>query len=173
MTGKARGSMIEPLPRHEPIASPAARHPSVTIALGGPRTRFSLRTRTPAGLPRAMLTTAPFGDGTALCLGPDEWLLILPDASPAPMVEGVHALTDISHRNVAIEVDGPGAVALLQTGCALDLRRFPVGKATRTLFEGVEIILWRTGKARFHVETWRSFATHLWAVLDLAGGDLG
>ncbi|QXQ08428.1 sarcosine oxidase, gamma subunit [Sphingosinicellaceae bacterium] len=135
--------------------------------------RFSLRSRGADGLPAKVLSTAPFAGGTALCLGPDEWLLLLPDGSPPPDVAGVHALTDVGHRNVGIVVSGPSAATLLQTGCPLDLAvaAFPVGKATRTLYETVEIVLWRQAEDRFHVEVWRSFASYLWDALDLAAGD--
>jgi sarcosine oxidase subunit gamma len=146
----------------------------VTTAAASQLARYSLRTRTPDGLPAKVLSTAPFAGGTALCLGPDEWLLLLPEGAPPPAVAGVNALTDIGHRNVAIIVEGEHAASLLQTGCALDLAlaAFPVGKATRTLYETVEIVLWRQAEDRFHVEVWRSFASYLQAALDLAAGDI-
>jgi sarcosine oxidase subunit gamma len=36
---------------------------------------------------------------------------------------------------------------------------------TRTLFEKVEIVLWRTAPEIFQVEVWRSFAPHLTQLL--------
>lgn len=145
----------------------------VSIAAAPPATRYSLRTRTGEGLP-ALLASAPFAGGHALGLGPDEWLLILPDGAAPPAIEGVHALTDISHRNVALTVEGPRAAMLIQCGCALDLSlaAFPVGKATRTLHEGVEMVLWRTGEQSFRIEAWRSFMAHLHAALVLTTCDL-
>ncbi len=145
----------------------------VTIAWAPPAARYSLRTRTPAGLP-PILASAPFAEGHALGLGPDEWLLILPDGAPPPAVTGVHALTDIGHRNVALTVAGEQAAALIQGGCALDLTlaAFPVDKTTRTLYEDVEIVLWRTDAAAFRIETWRSFASHVHAALQLSADDL-
>lgn len=166
--------MAEALGRRGPLPEAPAVHGGVTLAAAPPVGRYSLRTRAPGGLPVRVLSSAPFGGGTALCLGPDEWLLLLPEGAPPPAIAGVHALTDIGHRQVALVVAGPASARLLQTGCALDLgaAAFPVGKATRTLYESVEIVLWRTGEARFHVEVWRSFAAYLWAALDLAAGDL-
>ncbi|WP_197277076.1 sarcosine oxidase subunit gamma [Sphingomonas profundi] len=157
----------------DPLPSAPVAHQGVTIAAALPAVRYSLRTRNPDGLP-AILVAAPFAGGNALGLGPDEWLLILPEGSPPPAIAGTHALTDISHRNVAFLVEGPKAAALIQCGVALDLspKAFPVGKATRTLHEGVEIIVWRTGEAAFRIETWRSFADHLFRALDLTAGDL-
>ncbi len=150
----------------------AAAHAGVTIAVAPSAARYSLRTRTPHGLP-AILASAHYAGGHALGLGPDEWLLILPDGAPPPAIDGVHALTDIGHRNIALTVAGPRAAALIQCGCALDLSpaAFPVGKATRTLHDGVETVLWRTGEASFHIEIWRSFGAHLFGSLDIAAGD--
>lgn len=164
--------MPDTLPRHDPVPGAPAVHGGVTIALAEPATRYSLRTRTPAGLP-GILATAPFASGTALGLGPDEWLLILPAGSPSPAIDGLHALTDVSERNLAFLVEGPKAEALLQTGCALDLSiaTFPPGKATRTVFEGVELVLWRQAEDRFRVELWRSFSPWLWEALNLTAGD--
>lgn len=145
----------------------------VTIAWAPPAARYSLRSRTPEGLP-PILASAPFAGGDALGLGPDEWLLVLPDKALPPVVPGLHALTDIGHRNVGLIVAGSAASRLIQCGCALDLSlaAFPVGKATRTLYEGVEMVLWRTGEAAFRIEVWRSFAEHLHAALLLSAGDL-
>lgn len=153
----------------------------VTITWAPPAARYSLRTRTPAGLP-SLLASAPFGAGQspdqppshALGLGPDEWLLILPDGAAPPAVGGPHALTDVGHRSLGLIVTGQSAAALIQGGCALDLSlaAFPVGKVTRTLYEDVEILLWRTGEAAFRIEAWRSFAGHVQAALTLCAGDL-
>ena len=166
--------MVEVLPRTRPLPGQAGRHSGVTVTAAPAMTRFSLRTKRPEGLPEKILSTAAFAGGTALCLGPDEWLLLLPDGAPPPAIAGVHALVDIGHRNMGIMVEGLDAAGLLQTGCALDLATaaFPVGKATRTLYETVEIVLWRQAEDRFHVEVWRSFAPYLSAALDLAAGDI-
>lgn len=159
--------MADPLP-----AGPAV-HDGVTIAAAAPAARYSVRTRTRGTLP-PILASAPHAGGHALGLGPDEWLLILPDGAVPPVLAGPHAVIDIGHRNIALTVDGPKAAALVQCGVALDLSLagFPVGKATRTLHEGVEIVLWRTGETGFRIETWRSFGDHLFRSLDLNAGDL-
>jgi sarcosine oxidase subunit gamma len=133
--------------------------------------RFSLRLRTAVPDLPGLQATAPFGDGDALGLGPDEWLLLLPvDASP-PLFSGPHSLTDVSARSIALYVEGAGAEGLLQTGCPLDLVRFHPGRVTRTLFETIEIVLWRQTQKRFHVEVWRSFGDYLCTALMLAAED--
>lgn len=155
-----------------PVAAEAARHAGTTLTLAPARSRYVLRAREAAGLPAAILAAAPFGGGHALHIGPDEWLLILPDGAAPPLVEGAHSLVEVSDRSVGFVIEGVHAAALIQTGCPLDIDRFQPGTATRTLFETVEIVLWRTGDAAFRVEVWRSFAPWLWAALDLAASDL-
>ncbi len=116
----------------------------------------------------------PAGEGdnrAALWLGPDEWLLIADGADAADigaMLESVlegtaHSLVDISHRQIGLAASGPAAARVLNAGCPLDLdlTAFPVGFATRTLFDKVEIVLWRRAETTFHVEVWRSFAPYL------------
>jgi sarcosine oxidase subunit gamma len=110
-----------------------------------------------------------------LWLGPDEWLLIADAADAAAigevlesLLEGTaHSLVDISHRQIGLIANGPAAARVLNAGCPLDLdpRAFPVGFATRTPFDKVEIVVWRRAQATFHVEVWRSFAPYLAASL--------
>ena len=37
--------------------------------------------------------------------------------------------------------------------------------ATRTIFDKIEIVLWRRGAREFHLEVWSSFAPHVAAYL--------
>ena len=53
-----------------------------------------------------------------------------------------------------------------QATCEADCAHFPVGMATRTLFEKAEIVLWRIAPDSFHLEVWRSFAPYVWDLLD-------
>jgi sarcosine oxidase subunit gamma len=78
-----------------------------------------------------------------------------------------HSLVDVSHRQIGLIASGPAAARALNAGCPLDLdpHAFPVGFATRTLFDKVEIVLWRRAPATFQVEVWRSFAPYLAASL--------
>ena len=108
----------------------------------------------------------------ALWLGPDEWLLLAENVSSAEArVAGLSgtpcSAVDISHRQVALGVRGVYAEAMLNTGCPLDLAAasFPIGACARTVFHKAEIVIWRTGQDRFHVEVWRSFAPYVEALL--------
>jgi sarcosine oxidase subunit gamma len=155
--------------------------PRFTLAEAPPSARFILRgaeaVRVACGMafgvePPAQLGAAGEGAGrAALWLGPDEWLLIADSADAAEigaMLESVlegtaHSLVDVSHRQIGVIASGPTAARVLNAGCPLDLdpRAFPVGFATRTLFDKVEIVLWRRAEATFHIEVWRSFAPYL------------
>jgi sarcosine oxidase, subunit gamma len=118
-------------------------------------------------------------------LGPDEWLIgsdeaeadHLPAAIAADLGERAHAIVDVSHRNVGIDVSGPLAAAVLNAGCPLDLGEaaFPAGSATRTLFGKAEIVLIRRAGAapRYRVECWRSFATYVHGLLTEASLGVG
>jgi sarcosine oxidase subunit gamma len=118
------------------------------------------------------------GERAALWLGPEEFLLLsfaAADADAAAVgamlaarvADLPHALVDVSHRQIAVEVQGPHAAAILNGACPLDLdvSAFPVGMCTRTVFAKADIVLWRTALDRFHVEIWRSFADYVTALM--------
>lgn len=107
----------------------------------------------------------------ALWLGPDEHLLLGPAGDTQILAAGLeaaltgiaHSLVDVSHRQIALQVSGPHASAILNAGCPLDLdlAEFPPGMCTRTLLGKADIILWRTGAAEFRLEVWRSFSDYV------------
>lgn len=111
-------------------------------------------------------------DGIAM-LGPDEWLALLPEGTKLPMGEGQPvSIVDVGERSVGIVVEGPHAIDILSAGCPLDLARWPVGHASRTIFELVEVVIIREGDTRFRVEVWRSFALWLREALKTASNAL-
>lgn len=157
----------------------------VTLTASAPRTRLILRGEAAAGaagaalgldIPRKPNRAATAGERAALWLGPDEWLILAPEAQTAALFASLevalaglpHALVDVSHRQTAILLAGPGCAEALNAAVPLELAEtaFPVGMATRTIFEKAEIVLWRTGPERFHLEVWRSFAPYVWTLLD-------
>jgi sarcosine oxidase, subunit gamma len=163
----------------EGFAFPAG--PRFTLSQAAPAARFILRgseaVRVSCGMAfgaelPSQLGSAGEGEGrAALWLGPDEWLLVADGADAADIgatLESVldgtaHSLVDVSHRQIGLIASGPAAARVLNAGCPLDLnlKVFPVGFATRTLFDKVEIVLWRRAETTFQVEIWRSFAPYL------------
>jgi sarcosine oxidase subunit gamma len=122
------------------------------------------------------------GVRAALWLGPDEYLLLAPDAETRALalaleqaLDGApHSLVDVSHRQTALEVSGPQAAHILNSGCPLDLdlAAFPVGMCTRTALAKAEIVLWRTAPDLFRIEVWRSFTDYVARFLDEAVRDV-
>src|SRR5271167_2411266 len=126
------------------------------------------------------------GERATLWLGPDEYLLwdgapaADPAAATATAIERAlgalpHALVDISHRQIALEVSGAHAADILRGGCPLDLSigQFPVGACTRTVFAKADIVLWRRAVDTFHVEVARSFAAYVGSLLREIAVDFG
>ena len=172
--------MVESAPRA--VVSAAQARQGVAIRTLPPESRFSLRlpmraiadAGEVAGFPLALAINrcAQNGARWSARLGPNEWLIGGPAADgvsieqevEAALAGQVHALADVSHRHVAIEISGVEAPAILNAGCPLDLsaEAFPPGTATRTLLAKAEIILMRPGEAAaFRVECWRSFAEYV------------
>jgi len=122
-------------------------------------------------LPIRPKTSGHAGGRAALWLGPDEWLVI--DEGGVDLigilagVSSLHAGTDVSHRNTAVIVSGPGAEAALSAGCPQDLSPgiFPVGACSRTLLGKAEIVLLRIDEETFRVECWRSFSDYVFTLL--------
>lgn len=156
-----------------------AQDPGSAIAPAADRSRAVIRCRVDAipaasaalgvALPTQACRAVVAGEAAALWLGPDEWLLLRPAGSPAPVLPAgaTGSVVDISHRQIAMAVAGPRAEDILASGCPLDLAlpAFPVGMCTRTLFHKAEIVLWRLAPDRFHLEVWRSFARYVEALL--------
>ena len=118
------------------------------------------------------------GGRAALWLGPDEWLLIAEGERPEELgrvletaIEDLpHSLVDVSQRQLGLELTGAAAARALSAGCPLDLdvRSFANGDATRTMLAKAEVVLWRRGPFRFHIEVWRSFADYVVAFVNEA-----
>jgi sarcosine oxidase, subunit gamma len=144
---------------------PATRY----VLRGSPQAMTAAGTALGLTISQAACRAATNGSVAALWLGPDEQLLLAPEAADlvpalAPALRDLpHSLVEVSHRQIALEISGPHAAAVLNAGCPLDLdlSAFPVGMCTRTVFAKAEIVLWRTDETVFHVEVWRSFASYV------------
>ena len=160
----AATSWLRPLP-------PATR----LIFHGGQKARTIAAAAWGVGFADAACRAQSSRSRATLWMGPDEYLLIDDDAAAAPAFEVLtqalasvaHALVDISHRQIAFEIKGQHAEAILAGGCPLDLdmESFPLGMCTRTICGKADIVLWRTAGDTFHVEVWRSFSDYFVALL--------
>lgn len=165
--------MSDVLTRHEPVPATPFLAKGATISLAAPMKRYSLRARSAQALETLLNVKVPkkigATEGGIACLGPDEWLFRGEAGATMPKGAGLPvAITDISERSICMVVEGPRAAEVLMSGCPLDLDNFAVGRATRTIYETVEIIIIRGAEDRFEIEVWRSFAGWLWAALTTA-----
>lgn len=179
--------MVEFATRTLPLSGFHGGSSVASLTPAAPAQRVSLRARpedvaalsTALGLPLPAIakTSASAGQRTALWLGPDEWLVI--DEGEGGLMAvletsgALHSATDVSHRNTAVLISGPGASKTLNGGCPLDLslKAFPVGACARTLFGKIEVVVLRTGETAFRLEFWRSFSDYAFGLLAEAAED--
>ena len=150
-----------------PVARVLLRCPADVIARAGAALGLNLplapmRTQTKCA---QTLRTQAAGQGvTALWLGPDETLLVGAAQDLPEALHGLaHALVDVSHRDVALDVEGPGAAQLLASAIMLDLApgAFPEGACARTLFGKAPVLVWRRGVEAFQLQTPRSCGVYV------------
>jgi sarcosine oxidase subunit gamma len=142
----------------------------------GPAERIATAESIGVVLPGKIGARAIAGARSALCLGPDEWLLETTEADRDALAPALADLAgrvplsavEISDREITLELAGPAVLDLLATGCPQDIARLPVGHGTRTLFDTVQVVLTREAEDCFRLTVWRSFAPHVRALLDLA-----
>lgn len=169
---------------------PLAASSAATVMLLAPVARFSLRAReadVPAlskaigvDLPRRIGHRAGRGTTEALCLGPDEWQILVAEPDASRLVddcarlypEAPHSLTDISDREITVRIEGPRAPELMTLGCPRDIGRIAEGEGRRTLMDGASVVLWRDGAQSFRLDIWRSFAPHVIALLKTGCAEL-
>ncbi|PRY95732.1 sarcosine oxidase subunit gamma [Hasllibacter halocynthiae] len=164
---------------------------TVTIEDLAPDARFSLRVgadgRAAASETLGLDLPVRVGDvargaeeRTALCLGPDEWLITAPAEAGGAIARAFadlydrtpHSLVDVSDREVTVRVTGPEALTLMTIGCPRDLARLAPGRAVRTVFDGATVILWRDAEDTFRMDVWRSFAPFVRDLLEIGRAEI-
>ena len=123
-------------------------------------------------------------DVSMLWLGPDEWLVVVPDRR-APRIEGAlrdalegqrAALTDVSHARTILTLSGPEARAVLVKGCPLDFhsRVFEPGRCAQSRLAKCQVLIHQTDASpTFEIHVNRSFAQYAWTWLEDAGKEFG
>jgi sarcosine oxidase subunit gamma len=150
--------------------------PAVSVERLPLEARFSLRLRPEhrdlaeaalhVPLPERVGRIGSEGARRALCLGPDEWQVDLPEAEGDDLRDALQgriplALVEVTDREVTFRIEGSGALDLLSIGIAREVGRIEVGCGARTAFDGVQAVLVREGEACFTLSVWRSFAPHV------------
>ena len=146
---------------------PAARY----VLRGGDLVRAAAEPAAGVGLSAQPCRAMTQGERATMWLGPDEWLLIAPQAQGPALASSLetalagipHSLVDVGHRQCACELRGPQAATLLSAGCPLDLDEsaFPIGMCTRTVLAKAEVVLWRRAAHTFRLEVARSFVAYV------------
>jgi sarcosine oxidase subunit gamma len=139
-------------------------------------------------LPTEPCTAAAGEAGTALWLGPDEWLIATPagaEVALAPVLRAAlkghaFALVDVTDSRTTVRLTGRHAREVLAKGCALDFhaRAFAAGEVKQSLLAGVDVAVHLVADAPeagpvFDILVLRSFAEHLWRWLADAGAEYG
>lgn len=163
----------------------------IHVAVAPERARFNVRVKKAelAAVKKDSGLTLPSKVGGAsdkdnvlsICLGPDEWFVSAPLSKAKALAKTMDKISkahmmsavDISHRNVALLLSGPGALTALRAGIASDVDEaaFPVGSAMRTMFESAPVLIYRLGPSEFHIECWRSFAPYMRDFLAIVAKD--
>lgn len=124
----------------------------------------------------ASLTT----DRQLLWLGPDEWLLKLPNTEHLAQEKALrsalsgqhHAVVQVGDGNTTLTLQGPASADLLSRGCPLDLhpRAFASGALAQThVAKAATVVLCLEAGSRFELTVRRSFADYLFRWLCEAG----
>lgn len=160
------------------------------LAVAPEAARFSLRLRPEdleaasaafgAPLPQRIGEAAFEGGRIAAKLGPDEWLLLAPLAEQEAVEQAfarlyetrIHSLVETGHREIGIEIEGVAAARLLQAAIAFDVEAMAAGEGRRTLIDRTPVVLIRESETRFRLEVWRSFAGHVWGLLQTIGREI-
>ena len=139
--------------------------------------------------PAEALATADWEKGSVLWLGPDERMVVVPDAE-ATEIQGVlrealagthHQLVEVGDYYTVLEITGLPAWKLLSKATTLDLhpRAFPPGMAAGGTFGHAQAILWRIrenlteARPAFRLIVRWSMADYLWCLLAECGREWG
>ena len=122
-------------------------------------------------LPVVPNTVASRGDGRALWLGPDEWLVAGPDGQQQALEQTLRngldgafgSIVDVSANRTLLEIRGSKAHEALAHGVPIDLdaRSFGPGSCAQTLLAKVQVIIERRDEIAFYVYARTSFATYV------------
>ncbi len=89
------------------------------------------------------------GASWSLCLGPDEWLLVVPKDDTNDTVRdlavglaGKHAsIVDVSSNRIALDVGGPKAVSLFSSLTSFDMTDLRPGRCAQTMLAKAQVII--------------------------------
>ena len=133
-------------------------------------------------LPEKPNTAGQHRQNAALWLGPDEWLIVVPDGREGKLLANldkelanVHfAASDVSNSRVVLQLSGADARNVLAKGCSLDLHpsTFSDENCAQSSLARCHVLLHQVDDLpSFDVYVHRSFAGYAWAWLADAAAD--
>ena len=164
------------------------RRPRGLLVLRGDRTDAKFRRAVSAalGLDPVVepLTAARRRDVAMLWLGPDEWLVAVPERRVERIERELRraldgqraALSDVSHGRAILALSGPDARSLLAKGCPLDFhpRVFTPGRCAQSRLARCQVLIHLVSASpAFEIHVPRSFAQYAWEWLMDAGQEFG
>jgi len=129
--------------------------------------------------------TVTSGDDLAvLWLGPSEWLVVGPPDHEASLEASLRtalestgsSIVDVSANRTTLELRGPDARQILESGCSIDLdpRAFGPGRCAQTLVARAQVVLWQLApEPVYRLLVRPSFAAYLAAWLSDAASSVG
>ena len=133
-------------------------------------------------LPLSPLTSVEQGDLVVRWIGPDEWLISLPNDQVFDLetrfraeMTGHHSLVNGSGGMTVYKLRGKHVVDMLKKSTPVDLHdsEFPVGKVVSTVFAKAGAVIRRTGESEFELVVRRSFADYIWLWIQDASQEYG
>lgn len=123
-------------------------------------------------LPLQPNSTRRVGRRMALWLGPDEWMLVVPDGEEIALIPSLRAaldgqhisLVDVSDNRTVLVLTGPAVWTVLNKGCSLDLApvSWSKGRCAQTLYGRAQVLIAQTGdEPQFKLFVRTSFADYL------------
>ncbi len=156
----------------------------LTLRGDGHDAAFASAVQTALGLelPGALKVVSS-GDTSLQWIGPDEWLLIVPNGEEVATEQklrdaaaGLHIqVVNVSGGQSLLELNGPNVRQVLMKSTSYDVHpnNFPIGKAVGTVFAKSQLVIRRTGEERWELVIRRSFADYWWMWLQDASAEYG
>ncbi|QUE76655.1 sarcosine oxidase subunit gamma [Stutzerimonas stutzeri] len=129
------------------------------------------------------LTLVANGETSLQWMGPDEWLLIVPEGEEfateqrlREALAGQHIqIVNVSGGQTLVELSGEKVRELLMKSTPYDVHpsNFPVGKAVGTHFAKSQLIIRHTAEDVWELVVRRSFADYIWLWLQDASAEYG
>ncbi|MDM3871382.1 sarcosine oxidase subunit gamma family protein [Porticoccus sp. W117] len=125
---------------------------------------------------------ASSGDISIYWLGPDEWLLLLPESRRAEVeselrnkLSGHFSVVDVSGGQTLLNVRGDGVADMLKKSASYDFHsnNFPAGRCVQTHFAKATALVSKKDDGSFDLVIRRSFADYLASWLLDAGEEFG